>query len=302
MSQDFPFWVLLHKGKGKEIRLIKGNYYLYQVKCVWNKARKRPQKLTEAFLGRITPTGLAKGERQQKGKTKLSIDNIGVKEYGIASFLLAENKDVLLTLKTHFTAFETIFCAAFYRFVHHSPLKNMEHYHHVSYLSDLLPNATMNDKALSLLLLQIGSNRPAIAAFMQEFMQQSIIDPSFLLLDATQVLSLSGTVEAAQVGYNAQGSHDPQVSLLYLFDADAQMPAFYRIVPGNIKEVTAMEITIKESKVQNVVIVADKGFYSAKNITFLVDKGLQYIIPLRRSSNLINYQACEVEQRKGFTN
>jgi hypothetical protein len=86
---------------------------------------------------------------------------------------------VLLTLKTHVTAFKTIFCAAFHRFVHHSPLKNMEHYHHLSYLSELLPNVTMSDKALSLLLLQIGGNRPAIAAFMQEFMQTAIIDPSF---------------------------------------------------------------------------------------------------------------------------
>ena len=63
MSLKYPVWVLLHKGKGKEIRQIKGNYYLYQVRCVWNKERKRPQKITEAFLGRITETGLSKIDR-----------------------------------------------------------------------------------------------------------------------------------------------------------------------------------------------------------------------------------------------
>jgi transposase len=302
MSSNFPFWVLLHKGKGKEIRLIKGNYYLYQVKCLWNKERKRPQKITEAFLGRITEIGLVKGDRQQKDKTKMTIDNLSVKEYGIASFLLEDNKDVLLALKAHFTDYESLFCAAFNRFVHHSPLKNMEHHYLNSYLSVLLPNVSMSDKSLSSLLLQIGSNREAISAFMKRFLGQSIEDKSFLLLDATQILSLSNTVDYAQTGYNSKGSHDPQVSLLYLFASEDKMPAFYRIVPGNIKEVAAMALTIEESQVQNSVLVADKGFYSKLNMELLITKKLQYIVPLRRSSLLIDYSPCEVEQRKGFTN
>ncbi len=305
MSSNYPSWVLIHKDKGREIRLIKGHYYLYQVKCVWNKERKRPQKITESFLGRITETGLVKGTRQDKEnkeKVKMTIDNLAVKEYGIASFLLEDNKDVLVLLKTHFTAYEPLFCAAVSRFVHHSPLKNMEHHYLNSYLSELLPNVSMTDKSLSALLLQIGSNRPAISAFMKQFTGQSIEDNAFLLLDATQVLSLSATVDYAQTGYNSTGSHDPQVSLLYLFAAEAQMPAFYRIVPGNVKEVAAMALTIEESQVQDAVLVADKGFFSKANMTLLADKKLKYIVPLRRSSSLIEYAPCEVEQRKGFTN
>jgi Transposase DDE domain len=301
MSKNLPFWVLKYKEKGKEIRLIKGNYYLYQVKCVWNKERKRPQKITEAFLGRITETGLVKGERQMKGKNKQTIENIAVKEYGIASFLLEDNKDVLLLLKEHFTNYETLFSAAFCRFVHHSPFKNMEHYYQVSFLSELLPNAQMNDKSLSHLLLQIGSNRPKISAFLKQFMQQTLDDDTFLLIDATQVLSLSQTLEQAQVGYNSKGNHDPQVSILYLYASNVQLPAFYRVVPGNIKEVAAMSLTIQESQVENSIMVADKGFFSNANMQLLSAKKIKYIIPLRRSSTLIDYSPCEAEGRKGFT-
>ena len=205
MSSKFPSWVLKYKEKGKEIRLIKGNYYLYQVKCVWNKERKRPQKITEAFLGRITETGLFKGSRQEKNRVKQTIENISIKEFGIASFLLEDNKDIFLLLKEHFIAYETLFSAAVCRFVHHSPLKNMEHYYPVSFLSDLLPKAQLNDKALSRLLLQIGTNRPSTSAFMKQFMQKMLGDNTFLLIDATQVLSLSATMTDAQVGYNAKG-------------------------------------------------------------------------------------------------
>lgn len=302
MSSKFPHWVLIHKSKGKEIRMIRGNYYLYQVKCVWNKERKRPQKITEAFLGRITETGLVKGERHQKGKTKQTIDNIAIKEFGIASFLLEDNKDILLLLKEHFTSYESLFSAAFCRFVHHSPLKNMEHYYRISYLSELLPDAVMDDKSLSSLFLHIGSNRTTISSFMKQFMKQTMKEQSFLLLDATQVLSLSTTMDNAKVGYNSKGHHDPQVSILYLFAAEAQLPAFYRVVPGNVKEVAAMALTIEESQVKDAVLVADKGFFSNANIALLTQKKLQYIIPLRRNSKLIDYTPCNGIGRKSFTN
>lgn len=301
MSINFPHWVLKHKEKGKEIRQIKGNYYLYQVRCVWNKERKRPQKLTESFLGRITETGLVKGERQQKDKIKQTVTNIAIKEYGIADFLLEDNKELLTVLKKHFPAYESLFSAAFCRFVHHSPLKNMEHYYEISFLSELLPKAEMNDKALSSLLLRIGSDRTKISAFMQEFMKQSLGSNTFLLMDATQVLSLSATLDEAQQGYNSKGHHDPQVSILYLFAADAQMPAFYRVVPGNIKEVAAMALTIEESHIKDAVVVADKGFFSKTNLKLLSGKKLRYIVPLKRNSKLIDYSPCEVEGRKGFT-
>jgi transposase len=90
--------------------------------------------------------------------------------------------------------------------------------------------------------------------------------------------------------------------LLYLFSTDAQLPVFYRTIPGNVREVAAMSLTIKESKVKNAVVVADKGFYSQGNIEELEQEKLQYIIPLRRSSSLIDYTPMQKTGRKGFTN
>ena len=37
-------------------------------------------------------------------------------------------------------------------------------------------------------------------------------------------------------------------------------------------------------------------------MALLEDKKLQYIVPLKRTSSLIDYAPCEVDQRKGFTN
>lgn len=174
----------------------------------------------------------------------------------------------------------------------------MEHYHTQSYSKELFSKAQMDDKSLSQLLLNIGRQRNLTTKVMQHFTQGT----HFLLMDATQVLSMSPTLENAQIGYNASGGYEPHANLMYLFSTDAQLPVFYRLVPGNVREVAAMALTIKESQVKNAVIVADKGFYSKVNIEHLDDEKLQYIIPLKRSSKLIDYTAMETKGRKGFTN
>ena len=154
----------------------------------------------------------------------------------------------------------------------------------------------MDDKSLSQLLLTIGRQRNLSTKVMQHFTQGT----HFLLMDATQVLSMSPTIENAQIGYNASGGYEPHANLMYLFSTDAQLPVFYRLVPGNVREVAAMALTIKESNVKNAVIVADKGFYSKVNIENLDTEKLQYIIPLKRSSKLIDYTAMETKGRRFY--
>jgi hypothetical protein len=298
-NKDYPSWVLSHKVKGTEIRCIKGRYYLYEVKSYWDKETKRSKKVTESFLGRITEQGLIKGKRQKKVVSIAMSSSFSVQEYGIVAFLYSDNQDVLNVLKQYFTDdYSSIFAAAINRFAYHSPLKNMEHYHAQSYSSVLFEDAKMNDKAMSQLLLTIGRQRHLTSQIMQHFTQGQ----HFVLLDATQVVTLSSTLEAAQIGYNASGTYDPHINLLYLFSTDAQLPVFYRTIPGNVREVAAMSLTIKESKVKNAVVVADKGFYSQGNIEELEQEKLQYIIPLRRSSSLIDYTPMQKTGRKGFTN
>lgn len=51
---EFPNWVLKYKGKNKEIRLFRNNYYLYEIGSVWDKKLKKPKKITKSYIGRIT--------------------------------------------------------------------------------------------------------------------------------------------------------------------------------------------------------------------------------------------------------
>jgi transposase len=71
------------------------------------------------------------------------------------------------------------------------------------------------------------------------------------------------------------------------------MPVYYKLLPGNIREVKAFKNSLLEAGLQKAVIVADKGFYSQANIELMVSESLQFIIPLRRDNSLIDYSAIK---------
>ena len=61
-----------------------------------------------------------------------------------------------------------------------------------------------------------------------------------------------------------------------------------------------MKATIQESGIKNVIIIGDKGFYCKDNLKLLEEEGLQYILPLKRNSNLIDYRILKEGAKKGF--
>ncbi len=122
-----------------------------------------------------------------------------------------------------------------------------------------------------------------------------------MLIDATHLLSYSQNMEIAKPGYNDQHKFAPQVNLLFIYSATLQLPVYYRIVPGNVREVKAFKLRLQESGIEDAVIIADKGFYSDNNVAQLEAERLQFIIPLRRSSTLIDYAPFQKSQKQGVS-
>ena len=67
------------------------------------------------------------------------------------------------------------------------------------------------------------------------------------------------------------------------------LPVYYRLLPGNIREVKAFKNCLLEAGLKDAVIVADKGFYSKKNVDLLLAEKLRFILLLKRDNTLIDY-------------
>jgi len=101
-------------------------------------------------------------------------------------------------------------------------------------------------------------------------------------------------------GYNSKKEYEPQINLLYAFSCEDKSPVYYRVIPGNIRDITALKLTVEESGIKDMVVVADKGFGSQANLDMLDNAKLQYIIPLRRNSRWFDKSTLAQGDKRKF--
>ena len=289
----YPEWVMKQKQKGTNISCINGKYYLYAVSSVWNKEKGRAQKITNEYLGRITEEGLVP---PKKNTPKIETP-ITVKEYGTAGVLNELGTDILSGLRECFPTFgERIFTIAALRLAFACPFKRVEHFYANSFLSELFPKLRLSSGSLSEFLRELGGKREQMVKFMERFIGGN----EHILFDGTSLISKSEKMDINRPGYNAHREYDPQINLLYAFAVESKQPVYYRIVAGNVRDISAFKLSVTETGLENVVVVADKGFGSESNFNMLEDAGLKYIIPLKRNSILFDTAKLETGNKADF--
>lgn len=292
--KDYPDWVLTHKAKGTEIRHFNGRYYLYKISSFWDKEKKKSRKKTECLLGRITEDGL-KASKPRISEEKVS--QISVVESGMSEYIHSQNEDILEALTTHFPKEATsLFLLALFRLAYQSPLKNMSFYYDHSFMSEVFPKVNLGKNNLTALLKEVGTQRSSISNCMKDLMGT----PSFVLIDQTHIISLSEQMSCNRLGYNSQRSFEPQVNLLFIFSPEYKIPLYYRMVAGDVRETKALKLTLEESGIQEAIVIGDKGFYSKENVENLYKEGLDYILPIRRSHSLCDYEPIKKGNKELF--
>jgi transposase len=290
----YPDWVLKFRTPGTELRHIGDKFYLYTYKTIYDPIKKRPKKVSSSYIGRITETeGIIKKDKtllEEKLKLKNTVRVGNVREFGISNYISKHFIDHLNQLRLLFgKKAEIIFLIAYARLVFQSPIKRMPNHIANSWLCESLGLKYFSDKTISDTMNWLGSQRQLITQYMKSF----ISEDDFILVDTTHMLSHSERIVLAHKGYNSKMDYEPQINLMYLFGQASKMPVYYRLHAGNIKEISALKLTILESELQNITIIGDKGFYSKANIEMLDKAELTYILPLKRDSMLINYESIK---------
>lgn len=294
----YPEWVTAHRQKGTEIRFINGQYYVYSVSSKWNPEKKRAQKITGKLIGKITPEGFVESSKEQLRKQisrKNDFSKIAIKEYGLTQFLETYFDDVIEKMKVYFpNEWQVLLVGIYCRLAFQAPLKQIAFHYGYSYLSQLFPALAVNDKDFSLMLREIGRDRNRLSEFMRSFIQAG----EHILVDLTHMPLKSEQIPLSKAGYNAQMDYNPQYNVLYIYSMGLKLPVFYRVIPGNIREIKAIQLTLQEAQIKDCILIADKGFYSKNNVEMLRANEMQYIIPLRRNNSLIETEALQREKIK----
>ena len=289
----FPEWVLKFKEPKTEIKYIKGCYYKYAIAYRYNPQKKRTDKITKELLGKITENeGFIPSNKLQLKRDATILPRVDIKNYGIyrlfTSLLGDECKDLLSIFSAEIS--QVLLVVAMMRFAFHHPLKRMSYEHAHDFCSQDWAINGLNDKKITSALKHVGENRNILVDWMKS--RLGINDMklnNFVMIDSTHIHSLSEHLHINATGYNPQHNYDKQIRLMYIFSAQLKLPIYYRLINGNITDLTSMKTCAEELGVENVVFIADKGFYSKKNTTDLRSNHLYYIIPLQRDNNLIDF-------------
>lgn len=290
---DMPDWVLKQKPKGTQIIVKKEGYYLYKIKSVWDKVKKRPKKITEKYLGKITEEGIVQPKHE---RILQSLNHVTIKEFGASALINHLEKDLKTKLQKYFpNDWEEIFSFAVFRFLESSPIKNVQHHFMHSHLSNIFPKANLSPKSISQKLEKIGSNREQMILFMQELAFGS----KNLIVDLTHIFSSSDNLTGLSYGHNSTDEYHKQMNMLLLFSKEKDEPVYFRMLDGAIRDISSIKNTIEESGIKDAVFVGDKGFFSDTNKDILIDK-VQFILPLKRNSTYINYDVMKDPTQKLF--
>ena len=293
-----PEWVQKFKEPRTEIKKVGGHFYKYQVEYRYNKQKKRTDKVTVGLLGKITQEeGFVPSEKNKlKQQAERSVDpsKVDIRMFGVFGLFSELLEEEIKGLSRVFDSgsLEILLSVAMMRFAHEAPIKRMQRLHRHDCCSlHWHKDGALTDKMITATLRHVGENRGLVLEWMRARLAGNAEGTlnEYVMIDSTHVTTTSNRLDINAPGYNPAKNFDEQVRLMYMFASGLKQPVYYRLINGNITDVSSMKLCMEEMKTDNVIFIADKGFYSKSNVKILNDNKLKYIIPLYRNNSLIDF-------------
>gem|GEM_PF-341185 len=117
--------------------------------------------------------------------------------------------------------------------------------------------------------------------------QQPQHPPNGVIIDTT---SLPTQTHIPLTAWGRSGEEiDKQIRFLLVVNKETSLPLYFRVLPGNIVDVSSLCNTTEELKqygVESYFLCVDAGFFSKPNILDLYDKGIAFLTRLPASTSL----------------
>jgi transposase len=267
-----------------------GNHvYLYETESY--RAKDGKVKNKRRIVGKVDPdTGLhvykpeyieEKGIDSLKGgtheeKTKLyTVNDVKmsrIKEYGVFYLLneIAAQTGLADVMKTAMPEiWQEVLNLAFYIVASGEPALYCEDW---LYKSECYQSGNMSSQRISELLVTI-TNGERMGFF--ESWSEYCCENELIALDITSISTYSELMNEAEWGYNRDKEKLPQINVCMLLGEKSRLPVMQVEYSGSLRDVSTLRNTLQLSanlNFDNISLVMDKGFASAKNINVMLSK------------------------------
>ena len=290
MIQRLPDWVSKHKQKGIAIERRGDSYYASRVTSVWDLKKKRAQKKTLEYLGKVTPKGIV----PPKGKRLPQIG--GVLEAGNFAYLENFARHLSEPLSECFPDdWQSILAAAAIRLCYRGTFGRMRVRYETSFAKRLWPEAALSKNSLSELLTRLGRQWPA----QRDLFARMASSEKHMAIDLSHIFSDSQNIPWIEYGHNGDDVWRPQVGIMLMWGTTTQRPGFLKLLPGAAHSAQTIVNAIWESGLQDLIAVVDKGFWSPGNMECFEDANIRYAMALKRDLPIIKH-ASQTQYKKYF--
>lgn len=261
-----------------------GRFYAYEVTSKWNPETKKYDRKSK-YLGILTDRESRTYERRynkssssdttEREKLILTYgDSYALSETlknselaGIFELALPNEKDTLKAL-------------LFFRILVGSAMSNAETWYSGNYASVLFSAANLDSRRVSEFLKRLGKEEVQ-RVFFNAYLSSTVGKECGVVIDSTG-LPNSIDIPLTEFG-NHGGETGEELRLIMVIDQSTQTPLYFRLVAGNIVDVTTLKNTIAELKmfgVKATFSLLDGGYYSEENITALYKEGISFLTRL----------------------
>jgi transposase len=256
--------------------------YLYETTSYWDPEKKQPRQ-KRVYLGKKDPhTGEAVRPRQRLPRL--------AKDYGNVYLLhqVADRIGLSPLLQRVFPAdYRPLLALMFFDISEAQPLYLFPSWAEATALPTI---PTFTSKTLTSFTRKLGQMEAERLEFSTQW-RHLLGEVHAIVFDITSLSSYSALLPDIEWGYNRDHEKLPQLNLGILYAQHANLPVYYRLYPGSIRDVSTLKNLVTSLHlfaVQEILFVMDRGFYSATNLSHMKQAQLTFLIPLPKSVKLFS--------------
>lgn len=251
--------------------------YAYEVKSFWDKKNQRPYQKTK-YLGAVVDKKKKLFERKVRRKEEKLILDFG--DTYILNRFLDEKTFVQLLRKIFADQSETILALLYYRICYGSAMIYAQSWFEGNYAKILFKNSNLSSQRISSFLDYLGDEKLQ-RSFFAEYIPLFCNAKKGVIIDGT---SLPNQIHMPLTAWGLSGEEiDKQIRFLLIVDKDTRNPLFFRLLPGNMLDVSTLRNTLDELErynIKNSFVYVDAGFFSEENISEMYEHGVEFLTRL----------------------
>ena len=278
-----------------QVKTIRGRKYIYDVKSYWDKEAKKYRKTT-VYMGPCVNEETREYAPKKSSVVKTST-NREIVNFGDTNILhrCLQNSKLNKAIEAILPdSIDTLKVLLFHKIIDGGASKSVSNWYDGNIAKVFFPNARVDSQRISEFLASLG-NENVQRQFFKSYMSEIADISGDVVIDST---GLENEANLPITEYSGK-SEQNEARMIMVIDRVTHMPLYFRLVAGNIVDVSTLTTTfslMKNFGVEPAFAVMDAGYYSSDNVKSLCKSKISFLSRLPAGRKLYSQMIEQTSQ------